>query len=140
MLAERKTQKTFSFTGCSLSDQYINRLTKTLSDLQRFAQIILKFKTNVLQVLNFRTICANVHKSDKINFELIGDKIAGVFYNIKNGSSFIMSKSSSKNLSNENKPWCFCCLQDKTWIKMPILWKHTACFFSLLRFFGELLM
>ena len=29
-----------------------------------------------------------------------------------------------KNLSNENKHWRFCCLQDKTWIKMPILWKH----------------
>ena len=29
-----------------------------------------------------------------------------------------------KDLSNENKQWCFCCLQDKTWIKMPILWKH----------------
>ena len=31
------------------------------------------------------------------------DTIAGVFYNDKNGSSFITSKSSSKNLSNENK-------------------------------------
>ena len=20
--------------------------------------------------------------------------------------------------------WCFCCLQDKTWIKMPILWNY----------------
>ena len=39
--------------------------------------------------------------------------LAGVFYNVKNGLSFIMSKSSSKNLSNENKHWCFCCLQDK---------------------------
>ena len=28
---------------------------------------------------------------------------AGVFYNVKNWSSFIASKSSSKNLSNENK-------------------------------------
>ena len=28
---------------------------------------------------------------------------AAVFYNVKNGSSFITSKSSSKNLSNENK-------------------------------------
>ena len=36
------------------------------------------------------------------------------FYNVKNGSSIITSKSSSKNLSNENKHWCFCCLQDKT--------------------------
>ena len=29
--------------------------------------------------------------------------IAEVFYNVKNGSSFTTSKSSSKNLSNENK-------------------------------------
>ena len=36
------------------------------------------------------------------------------FYNVKNGSSFITSKSWSKNLSNENKHWHFCCLQDKT--------------------------
>ena len=43
------------------------------------------------------------------------------FYNVKNESSIIMSKSSSKNLSNENKECCFWCLQDKTWIKMPIL-------------------
>ena len=38
------------------------------------------------------------------------DIIAGVFYNVKNGSSFITPKDSSKNLSNENKHWCFCCL------------------------------
>ena len=31
------------------------------------------------------------------------DSKAGVFYNVKNGSSFIMSKSSSENLSNQNK-------------------------------------
>ena len=31
------------------------------------------------------------------------ETIAEVFYNVKNGSSFITSKSSSKNLSNENK-------------------------------------
>ena len=36
------------------------------------------------------------------------------FYNLKNRSSIISSKSLSKNLSNENKKWCFCCLQDKT--------------------------
>ena len=36
------------------------------------------------------------------------------FYKVKNGLSIIMSKSLSKNLSNENKQWCFCCLQDKT--------------------------
>ena len=43
----------------------------------------------------------------------------GVFYNVKNGSSFITSKSSSDNLSNHKKHLCFCCLLDKTWIKMP---------------------
>ena len=40
--------------------------------------------------------------------------IAGVFYNIKNGSSFITSKSLSENLSNHNKPLYFCCLLEKT--------------------------
>ena len=39
---------------------------------------------------------------------------AQYFYNVKNGSSNIMSKSLSKNLSNGYKQWCFCCLQDKT--------------------------
>ena len=48
------------------------------------------------------------------------NNIAESFYDVKNGSSIITSKSSSKNLSiNENKHWCFCCLQDKMWIKMP---------------------
>ena len=37
----------------------------------------------------------------------------------KTDRSFIASKSSSDNLSNHNKHLCFCCLQDKTWIKMP---------------------
>ena len=46
------------------------------------------------------------------------DTLAGVFYNVKSGSSFITSKNSSENLSNHNKHLCFCCLQDKTWIKM----------------------
>ena len=55
--------------------------------------------------------------------QMIGP-LAGVFYNVKNGSSFIASKILSKNLSNENKHCCFCCLQDKTWIKMPILWNY----------------
>ena len=50
--------------------------------------------------------------------------IAQYFYKVKNGLSNITSKSSSKNLSNENKHWCFCCLQDKTWIKMQILWNY----------------
>jgi hypothetical protein len=52
-------------------------------------------------------------------------------------SSFITSKSLSKNLSNEKNHWCFCCLRDKTRLKMPILWKHRVCLFSLLSFFDE---
>ena len=32
----------------------------------------------------------------------------------------------------------FCCFQGTTLIKMPILWKHRVCLFSLLRFFDEL--
>ena len=46
-------------------------------------------------------------------------RLAESFYNVKYGSSIITSKSSSENLSNHNKHLCFCCLQDKTWIKMP---------------------
>ena len=64
--------------------------------------------------------------------------LAGVFYNVKNGSSFITSKSSSKNLSNENKHCCFCCLQNKSWIEMPKWTGITECLFSLLRFSGGL--
>ena len=45
--------------------------------------------------------------------------LAESFYNVENGSSFITSKSLSENLSNHKKHLCFCCLQDKTWIKMP---------------------
>ena len=52
-----------------------------------------------------------------------------VFYNVKNGSSFITSKSSSKNLSNEDIHWCFCCLQDQMLIEMPILWNHSVFVF-----------
>ena len=47
--------------------------------------------------------------------------LAESFCNVKNGSSIITSKSLSKNLRTENKHWCFCCLQGKTWIKIPIL-------------------
>ena len=59
-------------TGCSLLDQhilspinlkYVQRLI--LSDLRRFTQIVLKFKTQVLQVWNFRRISVNLRKSDK---------------------------------------------------------------------------
>ena len=34
--------------------------------------------------------------------------LAGVFYNVKNGSSFITSKSSSESLSNQNKHFWRC--------------------------------
>ena len=37
----------------------------------------------------------------------------------------------AKNLSNESKHWCFCCLQDKKWIKI-------ANSLQLLWFFDEL--
>ena len=40
--------------------------------------------------------------------------LAESFYYVNYGSSIITSKSSSYNLSNENKHRCFCCLQDKT--------------------------
>ena len=63
---------------------------------------------------------------------------AEVFYNVKKRSSFITSKSLPKNLSNENKHWSFCCLQDRAWIKVPILWKHRVYLFSSLRFFDKL--
>ena len=38
---------------------------------------------------------------------------------VKNGLSVITSKSLSENLSNHYKHLFVCCLQDKTWIKMP---------------------
>ena len=41
------------------------------------------------------------------------------FYNINYGSSIIKSKCLSQKLSNQNKHLSFCCLPDKTWIKMP---------------------
>ena len=46
-----------------------------LSYLQRFTQIVLKFKSQVLQVLNFNKICVNLHKFDKISRHMFGDKI-----------------------------------------------------------------
>ena len=41
--------------------------------------------------------------------------IAGIFCNVKNGWSFNTSKV---------RQWSFCCLQDKTWINMQILWNY----------------
>ena len=51
--------------------------------------------------------------------------IAGVFYNVKKRIVIYYIKKFVKNLSNENKQWCFCCLMNE-WIKMPILWKHLS--------------
>ena len=53
-----------------LSDQHI--LSAINPDLQRFTKIVLKFKTQVLQVLNFRRICVNFWKSDKIGRHILG--------------------------------------------------------------------
>ena len=54
------------------------------------------------------------------------DSIAEVFYGANYWSPIITSKNSSETLSIHNKHLClctvfssFCCLQDKTWIKMP---------------------
>ena len=58
--------------------------------------------------------------------------IAEVFYNVKNESSFIMSESWSKILSNKNKhTLCF----QGIGILIYIL---SLCLFSLLRFFDKL--
>ena len=63
--------------------------------------------------------------------------IAESFYYVNYGLSIITSKKLSNNLSNQNKHLCFCCLQDKMWIKMPkwtifvisFLWKcRMFCF------------
>ena len=43
-----------------------------LSDLRIFTQIILKFQTQVLQVLNFNAICVNLRKFDKISHHMLG--------------------------------------------------------------------
>ena len=57
------------------------------------------------------------------------DSLAEYFYNVKNRSSIITTKSLWENLSNETKYWCFCCFPDKMWIKMPILRKHSVFVF-----------
>ena len=43
-----------------------------------------------------------------------GASKAESFYSVHYGSSIITLKSWPKNLSNQNKHFCFCCLQDKT--------------------------
>ena len=49
----------------------------------------------------------------------VSERIAESFNNVKYGSSFITSKVSQKISVMKHKYWCFCCLQDKLWIKMP---------------------
>ena len=86
------------------------------------------FKTEA--ALNYGKIVSNEgHGKNSISRDQaenisISRLLAELFNSIKNGSSFITSKSLSKNLSNENKHWCFCRLQDKMRNKTPILWKH----------------
>ena len=57
-------------------------------------------------------------------------KIADSFYNVKKNRQRILVRKTNIGV--------FGCLQDKTLIKMPILWKHRVGLFSLLRFFDEL--
>ena len=75
----------------------------------------------------------NIESKNKISTN--GNISGGFFYKVKNGSSFIMTKSLSKNLSVENKYSMF-----------PENWHFNSCFvlkttktpFSLLRVFGKL--
>ena len=61
---------------------------------------------------------------------------AEYFYNVKNGSSIITSKSSSKNLSNEYTS-AFVVFKTKRELKCQFS-GNIVCLFSLLRFFEEL--
>ena len=47
------------------------------------------------------------HLNDLFEKVIMTDILSGVFYNVKNESSFITSKRLSKNLSNENKDTMF---------------------------------
>ena len=71
----------------------------------RFVWTILKTIANFIQGYTFTAI-VTCYKMKMIRFVFFLIKfwviIAGVFYNAKNRSSFITSKSSSKNLSNKN--------------------------------------
>ena len=69
-------------------------------------------------------LCVEI-KLGKIKSSIF-NSLAEVFYSANYWSPIITSKNSSENLSNHNKHLCFCtvfssfcCLQDKTWIKMP---------------------
>ena len=55
---------------------------------------------SILSVDNLKLVVIGVVEKTSSGDE---GSIAEVFYKVKNGSSFIKSKSSSKNLSNENK-------------------------------------
>ena len=83
------------------------------------------FRFSLWQFLFFKSI----QKCKKYKIDWRRTIFSAVFLQCQKRISIIMSKSLSKNLSNKNKHWCFCCLQDKTWIKMPILWKHRVCCF-----------
>ena len=60
---------------------------------------------SILSVDNLKLGVIFIGVVEKTSSGDAGDEgsIAEVFYNVKNGSSFTTSKSSSKNLSNENK-------------------------------------
>lgn len=57
-------------------------------------------------------------------------KKLSLFYHVNYGLSIIASKVSQKH-----EQWCFCCLQDKKWIKMPKWTENRECLFSLLKRF-----
>ena len=54
---------------------------------------------------------------------------AGIFYNVQNESSYIMTKSSSKNLNNENKHWCFVVFTTK--LELKCQFSGNMCLFGL---------
>ena len=77
----QKNQIQSHSTGCSLSDQHIlSPVNQAYNDwfllnMQRFPYMVLTFKTQalqVLEVLNFRSICGNLHESDKISCRMLG--------------------------------------------------------------------
>ena len=84
-------KRKFSWISYILSHKRTPKKGKEI--LQKFW--IIKF--TVIQKKQFSILSFN-------NFsKLLSYILAGVFYNVKNGSSFITSKSSSENLSNQNK-------------------------------------
>ena len=84
-------KRKFSWISYILSHKRTPKKGKEI--LQKFW--IIKF--TVIQKNQFSILSFN-------NFsKLLSYILAGVFYNVKNGPSFITSKSSSENLSNRNK-------------------------------------